>query len=750
MGKRPLVWGSASGADTTENNFYGDLNEMPKSLTFSVIAKYIGFHLVFNVNSKDSLFFGDDWKSEGDFIATAEETMLPAMVYNSDRCLAGWSVKPDGKTSYTVMGDALADELYATYPNLDDTTKVNLYARFTDSLELCAGELTRVAIEQDKGSVMLVENTGSGEAVHKFNDKGTMLIPMDIVSLEWTVRSAPDSSYELGSVSITRNEKVMSILHEGEHLPGSLEGALLTAVFEKSNKTPIQIVDTSFVQSGNAIRLSFKASDFEVTRGVSARVQLIDMATDSVVVDSLLGDSVAMAFETEVVLRAKRTGNYKVALVLEDSLEVAEYEREFSVVNEIASIAADSWQMLSLAAVDTSKIDTVDQIFYWWDERGTGEFWQYKQFSVGDSVVATRGAWYNSLEGKPLVLRQNIEDDGKDIVWDLDSVSTGWNLVANTHGWAVDLYSNNPDKIKDVDEESEVSFWRYNAATGDYDSVLTMQPYEAVWAKVTKKMTWNISAKPVFKSENDTTDVDSTEVGDPANPVLLKRVLAKAATKERWTLQAVLADQNGKRDAWNIIGTGLNPFNDEEPPESMGDHVQLSIIEGKRAFAKSIKPFSDDMEWTVSISASTNRIGYLSLVGIDGVKAYGYRVYVTVDGNTTEMQEGVPLKVYLKESAKTATVRVAPANRVVAESSLKGLRMARLGGKLQVSFEATGLAGKSARVDIMDMKGHVMATANARAVEGTNALLLDAPKSGLYMLRVRAGSQQQATKIMVK
>ena len=751
MGKRPLVWASASGADSTENDFYGDLNEMPKSLTFSVIAKYIGFHLVFNVNSKDSLFFGDDWKSEGDFIATAEETMLPAMVYNSDRCLAGWSVKPDGKTSYTVMGDALADELYATYPKLDDTTKVNLYARFTDSLELCAGELTRVAIEQDKGSVMLVENTGSGEAVHKFNDKGTMLIPMDIVSLEWTVRSVPDSSYELGSVSITRNEKVMSILHEGEHLPGSLEGALLTAVFEKSNKTPIQVVDTSFVQSGNAIQLSFKASDFEVTRGVSARVQLIDMATDAVVVDSLLGDSVAMGYADEVVLRVSRTGNYKVALILEDSLEAAEYAREFSVVNEIASIDVDSWQMLSVAAVDTSKIDTADQIFYWWDEvGGTGEYWQYKQFSVGDSIVPTRGAWYNSLEGKSLVLRKDIEDDGKDIVWNLDSVNTGWNLVANTHGWAVDLYSYNADQRKDVDEESDVTFWRYNAKTGDYDSVLTMQPYEAVWAKVTKKTTWNISAKPVFEQESDTVDTDSVNIGDPENPLLLKRVLAKTSTKERWTLQAVLSDRNGKRDAWNILGAGPNPFNAEEPPESMGDHVNLSIVEGKRAFAKSIKPHSDDMEWTVSLSASTGRIGYLSLVGIEGVKAYGYRVYVTVDGNTTEMQEGTPLKVYLKESAKTATVRVVPATRVVAESSLKGLRMARLGGKLQVSFDATGLAGTNARVDLLDMKGHVMATVAAKTVEGSNALVLDAPKSGLYMLRVRAGSQQQATKVMVK
>ena len=48
------------------------------------------------------------------------------------------------------------------------------------------------------------------------------------------------------------------------------------------------------------------------------------------------------------------------------------------------------------------------------------------------------------------------------------------------------------------------------------------------------------------------------------------------------------------------------------------------------------------------------------------------------------------------------------------------------------------------------MKGHVMATVAAKTVEGSNALVLDAPKSGLYMLRVRAGSQQQATKVMVK
>ena len=208
-------------------------------------------------------------------------------------------------------------------------------------------------------------------------------------------------------------------------------------------------------------------------------------------------------------------------------------------------------------------------------------------------------------------------------------------------------------------------------------------------------------------------------------------------------------DKNGKQDSWNILGAGLNPLTTEEPPESMADHVNLSIVDGKRALAKSIKEASDEMEWTIALSASSDRIGYLSFDGVDGVNAYGYHVFVTVDGNTTEMQNGVPLKVYLKSTAKTATVRVAPADRVVAQNTLKGLRMARLGNHLRVSFEASeGLAGTNARVDILDMKGHVMSTVTAKTLDGSNALVLDAPQTGLYMLRVRAGSEQQAKKIV--
>ena len=744
---KSLVWNAAA-ADTTKNDEFVLVSE---ATSFDALVKVVGFNLAFNAESKETLFYGDDWTSGKKVIAKGTSaSQFPTMVYSASRCLVGWTLKTDA-VAYTEMQDELANKLYEKYPKLTDTTKINMYALWSDSPDQCSALMTRVSVEQDKGEVMLVEKTGeSTEVVHKFNEKGSMMLPSDIVSAEWTLRSAPDSSYALDSLTIVRNDKLLAVLREGGNLPGNMDNAVFKAHFSKANKTPVEIVERHFAQSGNAIQLNIKASEFEVTRGVEARVRVFDVKGDSVVLDSLLGDSVAMGFESEVVLRMKRTGDYKVVLTLEDEKESDAFEQEFGVKSSIAPVGKDGWQMVSLAAVDTSAINWTsdDQVFYWWDEFGNGgDYWQYRRYNRGDSVVATRGAWYSSLDSLPLVLKRDIEDDGEDAVWKLDSIHSGWNLVANTHGWEVSLFAGHADEEKDVDEESEISFYRYNSETADYEETKYLKPYEAVWAKVGKKKNWKVSAAPVFAKATEREPQPEKPEGGRMLP---KRVLAKASTKDRWVLQAVLSDKNGKQDAWNILGAGNNPFSAEEPPESMGDHVNLSIVEGKRALAKSIKSASDEMEWTVALSASNDRVGYLTLVGIDDVNAFGYRVFVTVDGNTTEMKDGVPLQVLLKSNAKTATVRVAPAAKVVAQNSLKGLRSARLGGKLKVSFEAAGLAGTNARVDLLDMKGHVMSTVNAKTLEGTNALVLDAPKSGLYMLRVRAGSQQQAAKVMVK
>jgi hypothetical protein len=342
-------------------------------------------------------------------------------------------------------------------------------------------------------------------------------------------------------------------------------------------------------------------------------------------------------------------------------------------------------------------------------------------------------------------MRDNLKDDGKDIVWNLERNYSGWNLVANPHGWSVDLYSLNESALKDVDEESDVRFYRYNPETGGYAEILEdsryLAPYEAVWAQVSKKMKWEISAKPVF---------------DTASAKLEKRfagksALAKASTEERWTLQAVLSDKNGKRDSWNILGVGNNPFVADEPPASMGDHVNLSIVEGKRALAKSIKSASDETEWTINLSASGSREGFLSFAGIDGVKSFGYHVFVTVDGETTEMYEGKPLPVSLNSGKKVATVRVARSARVLAKNVIKGLRSTTVGNQLHVSFDASeGLAGERTKVELLDVKGKVVATVSAKTLSGTNAVTMKQPKMGVYVLRVRVGSQQQTQRIMVK
>ena len=244
-----------------------------------------------------------------------------------------------------------------------------------------------------------------------------------------------------------------------------MENVVLKAYLGKSNKTPIEILETNCAQSGNAVRVGFRTSAFEVTRAVSGRVRITD-AKGVMVLDSLLGDSLASAFADEVIMRVNKPGTYKMRLTFSDRKESAEYSEPFTVNAQMASFGAESWHMISLAPVDTSAIVWNDNNrFYWWDDSYCGEFWQYKTFNRGDEIVGTRGVWYSSQDGTPLVIRDDIEDDGEDIVWNLDSIGSGWNLVANPHGWRVNLFGLNGYDRKSVDEKAEISFWRYKAET---------------------------------------------------------------------------------------------------------------------------------------------------------------------------------------------------------------------------------------------------------------------------------------------
>jgi hypothetical protein len=54
------------------------------------------------------------------------------------------------------------------------------------------------------------------------------------------------------------------------------------------------------------------------------------------------------------------------------------------------------------------------------------------------------------------------------------------------------------------------------------------------------------------------------------------------------------------------------------------------------------------------------------------------------------------------------------------------------------------------RVDVLDLSGRIVASANGKALVGENTLMLDMPKAGLYMLRVRAGGKQASGKVAIR
>lgn len=694
-------------------------------------------------NTKDTLFHGSDWIDKIDFDQDSVKSVdLPTLAYNAEKCLAGWTTDTTSDKLFTVVNDDLLTELRAQSKSQNVDISALLHAKWTTNPDSCAGQFVQLAVEQDNGTIWFAEKDKDNTIERRFTDKGTMFVPMELKgdNLKVQASGADTSVYVLDSLVVLRFGDRDTVLHEGDYMPEVLDNVTLKAYFGWKNKTEVAFKNVRLDSNGVAFRLNFKASDFEVRRNVSAHLRVIDKVRKRPpVVDVTLGDSIAMGFETkDFNFRMDKPGKYRMELTLKGKADsVVTDSIDFSVSAAIPAIAADTWQMISLSAVDLSAIkNDGDRIFYWWDERGTGEFWQYKKLNLKDSIDPTRGVWYNSREGRALPLLDEFDTKDDDFAWELENVNTGWNMVANPYNWTLDLYAKKPSDRKNMGDDSEISFWSYDADAGEPVPTDTIRPYESVWAYVPKKSAeWKMSAAPFFP---------------PEAVALEKRALAKASTKDRWTLQAVLTDMNGKRDSWNILGAGLNPTTAEEPPEYMGDHVNLAIVEGKRALAKSIKAASDEMEWKVALSASSDRVGYLGFAGIDGVNAFGYRVFVTVDGNTTEMREGEPLKVYLKSSAKMATVRVAPAAKMIAKNTIRGLRTARLGNRLQVTFDASGLAGTNARVDILDMKGHVKSTATAKTLDGSNALVLDAPQSGLYMLRVRAGSQQQAVKILVR
>ena len=729
-------------------------------------AEYIPIALDLN-SEKEDVFFDDrfDRDSALKVIEGGGQLELPAWIYTADACVLGWSVNGDAEDyEYRIMVDS--DELYE---KAGESKK--LYAVWGGAQE-CIEKARYIPVKAvaSGGKVELLEGDGRDARVHKFGEDGTLILPRELAQ-NFRVHVVPDNGYDIERILLVQNGESVEV-ENGEWLDINSADAELRVYFVESGE-PVVATGPVFYKSGNAVRFVFGNNGFVKDDGAEIRISL-ENDDGKVMPDSLFtcyADDCRMAWEKYPLA----AGNYLFKAVLFDGRDSTVFERDFEVAAGIAVAGKKSWQMISLARVDMDELKwDGDEKFYWWDEeRSYGKYWQYQELNRKHMPDQNLGYWYNSIEGRPLKLKEDAFVDNT--AWELKNLNSGWNLVANPYGWCLDLGVEDIDTAavmewleerkdrEDVDPEwfekekrmmltPSVEFWRWNAETGNYDPAKILEPYEAVWVKLNdaESETWELSASPAFVNTVD-------ENGNENEFKSLNRSLFKFAgtssKKLGWSLQVTLSDANGKKDSWNVLGAGVLAAVSEEPPAGMGDHVNLTILDGGKRLAKSVKAAGEGSayEWTVELSATSDRTGYLDIAGADALLESGLRVFVTVDGNTVEARSGEKLPVALSAVAKTALIRVAPSAKQVVAGSLQGVRAMQSGRMLEVSFDApANMDGSGARVDVFDTKGTLVASTSLRATEGKNMVSLESPRRGIYAVRVAVAGQVSVQKVLLK
>lgn len=483
----------------------------------------------------------------------------------------------------------------------------------------------------------------------------------------------------------------------------------------------VKVLSPKLEQSGNAVRLTFGLDG-------AKQVSLLLRDESGLVVDSALVNNrweMAPAPKGKSVVELVANGK----VIYQDSFEV----------NRERILPARSWQMVSVAAMDKGSIMGAGLDLYWWDEKNpVGDYWQYRAYRGGD-VDGSRGFWAGTAKEIPVALGEFAGSADSEIVWDLDSVFSGWNLVANPYGWSINLSKGS------TDDGSKVTFWHWNSEKGSYGLDKILRPYEAVWVKVDHATKFRVAATPVYGTSS------GEKSAAEKRAAMFKEASQKASD---WSIMVTLSDENGKSDSWNVLGAGSVAETMDEPPSGMGDRVNLSIRESDqgRVLAKSVKPVAESYEWFLDVSANTARDGKLAFDGVETLNAKGYSLYVTADGVTRNVDGDGSVAVALKKESQRVRVRVAASNAAaVASAGLSGFNVMQNAGTLQVGFDADeALAGTAGRYALVGVDGKKVAGGHFAAVAGSNVLSLQAPKSGLYFLQVKLGSQMINSKVLVK
>ncbi len=538
--------------------------------------------------------------------------------------------------------------------------------------------------------------------------------------------------WEPKSITVTRTESIIAYYEPVVSAPDTV------IVADTSKPSKATLADTAFQSTGNAFKVKYGVKDLDTTAVTTAK--LVVRKGNEVVLDSVLAEDVMDSFNAEWVKLFAAAGNYTIQVIVENGNWVDSSYKQSYTVDSIYTVAAKNWQMVALSALETEADGWSRSGFlYWWDESTPiGEYWQYRTFRGGD-VDPTRGYWFGASKGNTLTIRPAAEQNVEDIVWNLDNIYSGWNMVANPYGWAIDL-------TKADDNGAGVTYYQWLPDAGTYAVATSIGPYEAVWAKLEKG-----SSAKVIVPANPFYEANKEDVSVGKKAAALRKSLRKVSSKG-WSVMATLSDGNGRTDFMNVIGAGDKDDSVGEPPAGMGDHVNLSVMDGKKALAKSVKTVADEYEWIFSVAASSARDGKLSFDGVEDLNAQGLHLYVTVDGVTSEVKAGEAVAVALAKTSKNVGVRVAASTKAeVAAKQISGFRAVQSAGELQMQFDASNdLAGASVHYALVGVNGKRISSGSFTANGGSNSLAVSAPKAGVYFMQLKVGSQMSSAKVLVK
>lgn len=663
------------------------------------------------------------------------------------------------------------------------TGKLDVTAKY----DICKYTVTFVYVDADGANAEKVETVeygkdaaGPDDVAKKKGDqcfagwKGDLTNVTSDMTLEPEYKSCAVSSSSVAQSSSSVIQSSSSVKTNSSSSVVQSSSSKVKSSSSSAQKSLIDVAAPTVKQDGSALRMEFDNKVASTSGTVDCHIQVISDAgayLDTVVTGKL----VEKAKNGTWRLDPAPAGEYRVSFTFTNGEDSVTYKKTFSSPNR-KNLAMRSWQLMSMYAFCydkgenckydlQSRLQSRNQAFevcesmrnlvqrgeapndddfyknmdescrearasgnaesyvYWWDESNpVGDYWQYRKFSVDDKFDSTRGYWYGSAGSEQFSLILQTPNMNDEIVWNLENKYSGWNLVANPFGWYVKL----PQK-------DGVRFSKWDPVASEYVPADTLGPYEAVWVHADKTMEYRIPLKAAIVLEGE------------------KKSLSKKAASDDWNLRIVLSDNNGKRDSWNELAVG-NSKSLSEPPAGMGDRVNLSIVEGKQRFAKSVKQNSDDLEWNLEASATTSRAGHLSFVGLESVLAKGFRVYATVGDEMFEVTNDKPLDVQLSSKAKNVSVRVTK-NAVsmnIAKNWLSGFRVNQTPNVLNVGFDAASkLSGANVKVNVVGIDGRVVSSNRAVASEGSNILSMKKPKQGVYFVRVQVGSQSATKRILV-